>query len=493
VYAVTGTGISNALLFANDARTHLEDAITYQDTLQLAYQGPGSLKALQVRLVLNGNGTSGLSLQGVNRGSDLPAGNFSFATQIHYGPSNGDGTSDDTVSIVFYGNGSNAIPAGASLNDLIRFRYGAGHVSPHGTQLVHVQLLDVHGSLPNGDAVTVSADDDQNITINPRGINGFLYGDVDTSGTVDIVDLLLVVDYILGRNPTPFVFALADLAPWTLGAPAPSPDGVVNVQDLSLLQNIILTGQYPDGSPSYRPGVTPSPVVNSVAKGKTGNSTSTLTPGKDVKLTFYISPMGIAVRMESIVKVKGIQLEFGRIPSVPTTMQVSTILGEGPYVGIDNKLRVLMYNQVARLVDPGDMLVGNMPFGIVAPEVVTLNKYIVVGERNNKIQEIEVEIVQGEAPELPVEYMLHQNYPNPFNPSTSVKFSVPELSDVKIAIYNLLGQELQVLFDQKMERGTRVAVWNGRDRNGVEAASGTYIVRMVAGSYIESRKMMFVK
>ena len=482
---VTITVISNALVFAADARTHIEDAISFQDTIGLVYQGPGNLKALQFRLVMQGNGTSGLSLQGVTRGDTLNAGTYSFATQVHYGPANGDGTLNDTVSIVIYGNGSNTIVPG-TYNDLVRFRYGVGHVSPHGVQVAHVQLLDVFASYPNGDPISLSADVAQNDTIKPAGVGGYQYGDVNHDFSVDILDLLKVVDYILGRNPTNFDFTLADLAPWTLGNAAPSADGVVNVQDLALLQQIILTGMYPSGLPSFRPNLNP-PVVPSLAKG------TTLSPGMDVKLTFYMSETGIAVRMESIVKVKGIQLEFGNVASVPSTMSITTLLGDGPYVCSDNKLRVLMYNQEARTVDPGDVMVANIPFDIANPEAITLNRFIVASELNTRIEKTEIEIIRGSAPELPVEYMLSQNYPNPFNPSTSVSFSVPQLTDVKVAIYNMLGQEVQTLFNQKMDRGTKVVVWNGFDRNGVAAASGPYIVRMIAGDFVASRKMMFIK
>ena len=491
--AVAGTIISNAVLFTADARTQLEDVLSYQDNLQLVYGGPGPLKAMQLRLVVKGNGTSGLYLQGVNKGVDFPPG-FNLATHIHYAatPPNGDGTMDDTMSIVLYGNGSSIIPQGSTLNDFLKFRYGVGHVTPNGTQVVHVELLSVFASLPNGDPVTVAADAPQIITIDPRGINGYMYGDVNHDHSVDIVDLLLMVDYILGRNPAPFDMTLADIAPWSSSSHTPSPDGVVNVQDLALLQQIILTGQYPDGMPSYRPSGG-SGIVQSLAKGGSGNGVSTLTPGKDVKLTFYVTNQGINVRLESIVKVKGIQLQFGHVPSVPSTMNVTTLLGDGPFFAENDLLRVLMYNQEARVVEPGDVIVGRMPFAMSNPEAVTVDRVIVVDEQNVRVQDLEIEIINGEAPELPVEYMLFQNYPNPFNPSTSVSFSVPQLTDVKVAIYNMLGQEVQTLFNQKMDRGTKVVVWNGFDRNGVAAASGPYIVRMIAGDFVASRKMMFIK
>jgi hypothetical protein len=491
---VTGNGISNSLLFAADTRTHLEDYASFQDNLSLVYQGPGVLKAQQLRLVLKGNGTSGLILQGVTRGADLPAGTFNFATQIHYASvPNSDGTTDDTVSIVWYGNGNNSIAPG-TYNDLIRFRYGVGHVSPNGQQTVHVEILDLASSHPNGDPVAVSADAPQNVVINPRGIGGFLYGDVDTNHTVDIADLTAVVDYILGRNPSPFVFALGDLAPWTAPNPAPSPDGVINVQDLSLLQQIILTGQYPDGSPSFRPNVIAPPVVARSGKGdKGGNTLTELTPGKDAKLTFYISNQGISVRMESIVKVKGVQLEFDGVPSVPSTMEVTTPLGLGPFYNYDNMLRVLLYNREANVVEPGDFMVSQMPFGIINPQGVTVRRTIIVGERNNHIENIEIEVIYGDAPELPLDYVLYQNYPNPFNPETNVKFSVPKTSDVTVAVYDMLGKYVTTLFQGKMDRGTKVVNWDGRNSKGALSATGMYIVRMTSGFFQQSRKMAFVK
>ncbi len=484
---VTGSGVSNALLFAADTRTHFEDFASYEDTLQLAYGGPGPLKALQVRLVFKGDDTSGLSLQGVTRGTNLPAGTFSFQTQAHYGPANMDGTTNDTVSIVFYGNGNNTIPPGANLNDLIRFRYGVGHVSPHGPQTVHVQLLDVFASLPNGDAVAVSADNDQNVIINPRGVHGYLYGDVNHDGSVDIIDLLLIVDYILGRPIVgTFDFTLGDLAPWVPGNPAPSPDGVINVQDLALLQQIILTGRYPDGSPSYAPVVPPIVANNNTGLQK-GNS------GADVKLTFYITNEGIAVRMANSMRVKGLQFEFGNIPSVPTNIDVMTLLGLGPYLGIDDLLRILMYNMEARTIEPGDRLVANIPFALANPNVVTLNRFVVAGEQNDRIGDVEIQIIHGTPPELPVDYLLSQNYPNPFNPTTNIKFAIPQAGNVKIAVYNLLGQEVRTLVSSYVDRGTGVVSWDGRDNNGKMASTGMYIYRMTSGSFVQSLKMMFMK
>jgi flagellar hook assembly protein FlgD len=92
-----------------------------------------------------------------------------------------------------------------------------------------------------------------------------------------------------------------------------------------------------------------------------------------------------------------------------------------------------------------------------------------------------------------MEFGLSQNYPNPFNPTTSIKFAVPELGNVRIAIYDMLGQEVRTLVSEQMDRGTRIVEWNGLDNNSVQVTSGMYIYRMTAGDFIQSHKMMLLK
>ena len=77
----------------------------------------------------------------------------------------------------------------------------------------------------------------------------------------------------------------------------------------------------------------------------------------------------------------------------------------------------------------------------------------------------------------PKEYTLYQNYPNPFNPSTTIKFALPFDSNVRITIYNLLGEQVAVLFDQVKEVGYHNVTWNASS-----LASGMYIYTIEAKS-----------
>lgn len=94
---------------------------------------------------------------------------------------------------------------------------------------------------------------------------------------------------------------------------------------------------------------------------------------------------------------------------------------------------------------------------------------------------------------LPREYVLHQNYPNPFNPTTTIKFDLPQATDVHLIVYDILGREVARLVDQHMESGYHRMVWNGRDRYGREVPTGMYLILMVTPEYQKSMKVLMLK
>jgi len=94
---------------------------------------------------------------------------------------------------------------------------------------------------------------------------------------------------------------------------------------------------------------------------------------------------------------------------------------------------------------------------------------------------------------LPAEFALRQNYPNPFNPSTTIKYALKTNADVKLTIYNILGQEVRTLINNNMAAGYKEVVWNGLDNHGRQVATGVYIYRIEAGDFVKSHKMIFMK
>lgn len=95
--------------------------------------------------------------------------------------------------------------------------------------------------------------------------------------------------------------------------------------------------------------------------------------------------------------------------------------------------------------------------------------------------------------EIPNECMLSQNYPNPFNNSTEICFSIPRDEEIKLVIYNLLGEEVITLHDGVISAGTYFVNWNANDSKGNECNSGIYFILLQTSSGNLSRKMIYLK
>jgi len=94
---------------------------------------------------------------------------------------------------------------------------------------------------------------------------------------------------------------------------------------------------------------------------------------------------------------------------------------------------------------------------------------------------------------LPLEFSLAQNYPNPFNLETSIVFTVPRRTRATLTVYNVLGQRVRTLTDQPYSPGEYEVVWNGRNDEGHEVASGTYLYRLESDDRLATRKMVLIK
>ena len=94
---------------------------------------------------------------------------------------------------------------------------------------------------------------------------------------------------------------------------------------------------------------------------------------------------------------------------------------------------------------------------------------------------------------LPTTFAISQNYPNPFNPTTSIKYQLPQTADVTITIYNLLGQKVRTLVNDKKEPGYYEVEWNGLNDHDVQVATGLYIYRIKAADFVSSKKMLLLK
>src|SRR4030095_1512086 len=97
-------------------------------------------------------------------------------------------------------------------------------------------------------------------------------------------------------------------------------------------------------------------------------------------------------------------------------------------------------------------------------------------------------VVNLRSGEIPTNYSLSQNYPNPFNPVTRIKFQIPHQGNVHLAIYDIMGKEMEVIVNENLQPGTYEIEWNATN-----FASGVYYYRITAGDFSETKKLILIK
>jgi hypothetical protein len=93
----------------------------------------------------------------------------------------------------------------------------------------------------------------------------------------------------------------------------------------------------------------------------------------------------------------------------------------------------------------------------------------------------------------PRQFSLKQNYPNPFNPETTIRYQLAEPGLVRLEIFNLRGQQIRTLVNERRSAGAYSVKWDGRDDSGRSVASGVFLYRLNAGESTESRKLVLIR
>jgi len=129
--------------------------------------------------------------------------------------------------------------------------------------------------------------------------------------------------------------------------------------------------------------------------------------------------------------------------------------------------------------------------GLMEYEVV--RDYIIANSPVNytsegRIEDVGTEVEEIARKEIPSEFELSQNYPNPFNPETNVHFTLPKTSQVSLSVYNMLGQRVDILVEDRLDAGFYTASWNA-----VDMPAGIYFCQLRSEKTILTRRMVLVK
>jgi len=103
------------------------------------------------------------------------------------------------------------------------------------------------------------------------------------------------------------------------------------------------------------------------------------------------------------------------------------------------------------------------------------------------------EFLSTEGEGIPTEFALHENYPNPFNPTTTLRFDLPEVSNITLTIYNMLGQRVRTFNMNDTPAGYHSIKWNATNDYGEQVGAGVYLYQLQTKDFVKTRKMVLLK
>jgi hypothetical protein len=207
----------------------------------------------------------------------------------------------------------------------------------------------------------------------------------------------------------------------------------------------------------------------------------------------------VNVDLANFVELKGYGFSVSYDPAVLEFVRVSSessLLGSEPLAqplvvaNGDGKVSIAAYGKTTNKGDLGVSMISRTKTEID-------NSYIEVtkGELRdgnyglNQVASLGAVAVQTR-PEV---YGLNDNYPNPFNPETTIRYQLPDASDVRLEIYNVVGQVVRTLVAERQSAGRYVVQWDATNDSNQPLSSGIYFYRLQAGDFQKIKKMLLLK
>ena len=261
-------------------------------------------------------------------------------------------------------------------------------------------------------------------------------GDLNDDGMVDVTDIIRLVNIIIndGMPPTDVENCAGDV----------NVDGQVNVLDLLVMINIILD------TPRER-----------------------LIPVEEVGV--ILDNDRIIVNSEG--NIKGIQFLIESVGELVVNPDLNMDIA---YNRVHNYHYGLIYSLEDNSIN-GDFELLDITDDYIVKELILANN-------QNQIVEILYEDIS-----IPSAFILKQNYPNPFNPSTTIDIVLGQNEYIKLAVYDLSGNQIDVVANGNYQSGNYSFIWDGKNSNGVSVSSGMYIYSLIGNKGIESKSMILLK
>lgn len=330
-----------------------------------------------------------------------------------------------------------------------------------------------HASNPSGegDAVTDAVNFDPWIG---SGSSNPVPGDVSLNGQIQAFDGSLVLRHAV---------SLETLSEDQLAVADVSDNGSVSAMDASyILQYVVGTIESFPASETAKENPSEPTIVYNVSDVRlTVGQAETSEKGREVTIPLKLDQVEDMISLEAELTFDPAKIEFEQA--------IQGEMLEGANVLVNEKEGSIKIAMAAldAINSGGEAM--KLKFRLPDPEQLAGGKLHVQKFMANE-KDLTASVVSNNQllGDLPDDYALQKNYPNPFNPSTTIAFSLPEVADVQLDVFNIIGQKVATLVSQQMEAGQHTVRFNAS-----RLSSGLYFYRIQAGDFVSTQKMMLVK
>jgi hypothetical protein len=370
------------------------------------------------------------------------------------------------------------------------------------------------------------------------------YGDINWDNAIDVSDVTGLADVVIGnygnvnvydpenkwygtpatyryfyettQGESPIVYNNANIDNNDrTAADVNGGDGTLDLMDLATLEDAVTSGTWPSyaisaiaNKPAYK--INGGPGIGSGILAKIeGGGAKFEKVASDVFVKFEVFNSGqkgskIRVTVDNnSAELRGLQIELassvlpGKLDvwSLPDASGLKVAWKRNDF----NKIVIIVYADGGKVMKSGSASYVTIVVPNVTREQILGAEPKVIASIKNISYDVNYDVTEASGI-VPLNYMLYQNYPNPFNPGTKIEFEVPEYSNVKLIIWNSLGQKVKEIYSGAVDPNRYSVYWDGKDENGLSVASGIYFVTMYARSLEEqgreftmTRKMILMK
>ncbi|MGB2698008.1 MAG: dockerin type I domain-containing protein, partial [Candidatus Zixiibacteriota bacterium] len=319
--------------------------------------------------------------------------------------------------------------------------------------------------------------------------HGYVCGDCNGDGKVDIVDVVCLINYLFHGGPAPVPIEAGDV----------NCDHEVTIADVVYLINYLFKG-----------GPTPC-CPYSQTNGLAKVSTSEIdTPAWANKIALVGSSQEVSLNLNSNQDLGAVVLAL-KFAKPGSDVILKSFSFEGTKVEYIEFKEVLVNNEEKTVliyaipfeedyIPAGEgsivklRFTGKDPITLQTTKISHQDGISLVSKDAEDLEfEFNTTPVAKSTKELPNEFSLSQNHPNPFNPHTLINYALPQDAKVSLVIYNVLGRKVKTLVNEYQTAGFQSAEWDGTNDNGSVTSSGIYFYKLVAGDYNQTKKMVMLK